>query len=71
MNVLAELGVAMDCNEIQNKTRETGKPIRFNNANKMLKRYPELVKRIEILGENVRYKITDTGRTYLRLINLS
>jgi dephospho-CoA kinase len=68
MDVLDKIGKALDCNEIQDKTGETGKPIRFNNVNKILKRYPELVKRIEVGGEKVRYKIEESGRTYLRLI---
>lgn len=65
---LEKEGRALDCGEIEVQTRETGTPIRFNNANKMLKRYPELARRLELRGERVRYQITESGRTYLRLL---
>lgn len=68
MKVLEIIEGALDCNQIQEKTGEFGSPIRFNNINKILKRYPELVQRIEAQGEKVRYQITDAGRTYLRLL---
>ena len=61
-------GRALDCSEIEKVTGRSGTEIRFNNANKMLKRYPELARRLELKGERVRYQITDSGRTYLRLL---
>jgi inosine/xanthosine triphosphate pyrophosphatase family protein/dephospho-CoA kinase len=43
--------------------------VRHNNANKMLKRYPELATRQEIRGENVRYQITQNGMAFLAAID--
>jgi dephospho-CoA kinase/inosine/xanthosine triphosphate pyrophosphatase family protein len=57
---------ALDCGEIEALTG--GEPIRFNNVNKILKRYPELAERIESARERVRYRITDAGRCYLRML---
>jgi len=65
---LERSGRAMDCSEIEGETADTGRAIRFNNVNKILKRFPELAQRIELGGENVRYSITSSGRTYLRLL---
>ena len=58
----------MDCGEIQRATGQTGAAIRFNNVNKILKRYPALATRLEARGERVRYRISDAGRTYLRMV---
>lgn len=49
--------------------RYTGKPILHNNANKVLKAAPELVRRLETPGERVRYQIRPAGHAYLRLMN--
>lgn len=68
LNVLASVGQSLDCNEISDETERSGNRIRFNNVNKMLKRYPELAQRIEIAGQKVLYRITETGRTYLRMV---
>jgi dephospho-CoA kinase/inosine/xanthosine triphosphate pyrophosphatase family protein len=67
LEVLSESGRSLDCNEISQGTARGGKVIRFNNVNKIVKRYPEFAQRIEISGEKVLYKITDAGRTYLRM----
>jgi inosine/xanthosine triphosphate pyrophosphatase family protein/dephospho-CoA kinase len=58
----------LDCGEIEVVTTRSGFPVRHNNANKVLKTAPELAARIEMPGSRVRYKISDAGRAYLRLI---
>lgn len=68
LTALADDGRALDCNEISALTANTGAVIRFNNVNKMLKRYPFLAQRLEMMDANVRYRITETGRTYLRMV---
>lgn len=67
LNVLEQSGQPLDCNQVSDGTADFGKQIRFNNVNKILKMYPELAQRIEIVGHKVMYKITDSGRTYLRM----
>jgi hypothetical protein len=51
--------------------RYTGKPITHNNVNKILKAVPELAERIEEGATRVRYRITDVGRAYIRLMCLN
>jgi dephospho-CoA kinase/inosine/xanthosine triphosphate pyrophosphatase family protein len=58
----------LDCGEIEAVTTRSGFPVRHNNANKVLKTAPELAARIEMPGSRVRYKISDAGRAYLRLV---
>lgn len=53
---------------IESLTRETGAPIRHNNVNKVLKAVPELAIRMEMQGSRLRYRISDSGRAYLRLL---
>lgn len=68
LEALAVFGRPADCNEISESTSESGRAIRFNNVNKILKRYPQLSQRMDVPGEKVLYRITDGGRTYLRLL---
>ncbi len=49
-------------------SRFTGKRITHNNVNKVLKQAPELAQRLEADFDRVRYKVTDTGRAYIRLM---
>jgi inosine/xanthosine triphosphate pyrophosphatase family protein/dephospho-CoA kinase len=56
----------LSCDEIQEMTARTGQVILHNNANKVLKRVPELAKRYELVGQRVRYDITNAGRAYIR-----
>lgn len=58
----------LSCDEIQNRTELEGHGVRHNNANKVLKRVPELARRLEIEGTRVRYDITNAGRAYLRYL---
>jgi hypothetical protein len=67
LRALAALGRSVDCNEISDATITFGPVIRFNNVNKILKRYPQLARRIEVPGEKVLYQVTECGRTYLRM----
>ena len=53
---------------IERKPRHTGKRITPNNVNKILKQAPELAQRLETNFDRIRYKITDTGRAYIRLM---
>jgi inosine/xanthosine triphosphate pyrophosphatase family protein/dephospho-CoA kinase len=82
LNILERGGRAMTCEEIshESSTRATkgaertrryiGKAITANNVNKILKQVPELAKRIEAVRARVRYKLTDAGAAYLRLVRL-
>ena len=65
---LAEVGGALTCHEIQSATGEAGGIVRHNNANKVLKRVPELARRIEAAGSLVRYEVQGPGRAYVRLM---
>jgi inosine/xanthosine triphosphate pyrophosphatase family protein/dephospho-CoA kinase len=65
---LESSGRPLTCDEIETKTAETGQPIRHNNANKVLKRVPELARRLELEGTRVRYEILNPGRAYIRLM---
>lgn len=66
LRVLDQGGRPMTCDEIEEVTERTGTKIRHNNANKVLKRVPELARRIETEGMRVRYEIQNPGRAYLR-----
>jgi inosine/xanthosine triphosphate pyrophosphatase family protein/dephospho-CoA kinase len=63
--VLRSAGRPLTTQEIQRHLPD----VRYNNANKMLKRYPELAARQEIKGENVRYHITRSGLAFLAAID--
>jgi len=63
---LDDAGRPLSCDEIQEATGVSGSPVRHNNANKVLKRVPELARRLELEGTRVRYEITNAGRAYLR-----
>ena len=63
---LDDAGRPLSCDEIQENTGDSGSPVRHNNANKVLKRVPELARRLELEGTRVRYEITNAGRAYLR-----
>ncbi len=64
---LEQAGRPLTCQEISSATRPTGKLILHNNVNKVLKRVPELVRRLEADGTNLRYAILQSGRAYLRV----
>ncbi|MEX0729012.1 MAG: non-canonical purine NTP pyrophosphatase [Planctomycetaceae bacterium] len=64
--VINDAGRSLSCDEIQELTRITGATIRHNNANKVLKRVPELAKRYDVENERIRYEITNAGRAYVR-----
>jgi len=66
LRVLDQGGRPMTCDEIEEITARTGTRIRHNNVNKVLKRVPELARRIETEGVRVRYEIQNAGRAYLR-----
>ena len=64
LRVLDEAGRPLSCDEIEEITARTGARIRHNNANKVLKRVPELARRIETERMRVRYEVqTQVGRT--------
>jgi inosine/xanthosine triphosphate pyrophosphatase family protein/dephospho-CoA kinase len=65
-NALDSAGRPMSTDEIEQETAKTGTKIRHNNANKVLKRVPEFVRRLEIDGVRVRYELLNAGRAYLR-----
>jgi inosine/xanthosine triphosphate pyrophosphatase family protein/dephospho-CoA kinase len=65
---LESSGRPLTCDEIEDRTREAGNTVRHNNANKVLKRVPELARRLELEGTRVRYEILNPGRAYVRLM---
>jgi inosine/xanthosine triphosphate pyrophosphatase family protein/dephospho-CoA kinase len=66
LRALDNAGRPMSTDEIERETGTTGSRIRHNNANKVLKRAPELARRLMLSGTRVRYEITNAGRAYLR-----
>jgi inosine/xanthosine triphosphate pyrophosphatase family protein/dephospho-CoA kinase len=66
--VLNEAGRPLTCDEIQIRSKVRGHEIRYNNANKVLRRAVGLVKRWEMPGANLRYEILSSGRAYLQLM---
>jgi len=68
---LDDAGRPLSCDEIQEITVASGNPVRHNNANKVLKRVPELARRLELEGTRVRYEISNAGRAYLRYMRSS
>jgi dephospho-CoA kinase/inosine/xanthosine triphosphate pyrophosphatase family protein len=79
LKVLVEANQALQCDEIELRTKRLGGiAIRHNNANKVLKRVPELARRIdppaaqieETDSARVKYQITEGGRSFVRLIEL-
>jgi inosine/xanthosine triphosphate pyrophosphatase family protein/dephospho-CoA kinase len=69
LHALDAAGRPLDCTEIEAATTAAGHPIRYNNANKVLKRIPGLARRMESPGMNVRYEILSAGRAYLRYMD--
>jgi dephospho-CoA kinase/inosine/xanthosine triphosphate pyrophosphatase family protein len=68
LEALEQAARPLDCGEIESATTDSGFPVRHNNANKVLKAAPELVIRIEMPRSRVRYRISDSGRAYLRVM---
>ncbi|WP_097650484.1 non-canonical purine NTP pyrophosphatase [Candidatus Chloroploca asiatica] len=66
---LQEAGCPLTCEEIEEYTKSIGRIVRSNNANKVLKRVPELARRLESEGTKVRYEIVNAGRVYIRLMD--
>lgn len=66
MRILDEAGRPMSTDEIERQTASEGNRIRHNNANKVLKRVPELVRRLTLDGTRIRYELLNAGRAYLR-----
>ena len=66
--VLRDAGRPLTTQEIQHHFPD-GPSVRYNNANKMLKRYPELAHRQESPDSNVKYQITPRGLAFLGAID--
>jgi inosine/xanthosine triphosphate pyrophosphatase family protein/dephospho-CoA kinase len=64
--VLRSAGRPLSCDEIQELTAQTGHAVRHNNANKVLKRAPELARRLDSNTSRVRYEILSAGQAYVR-----
>lgn len=65
--VLRGVGRPLTTQEISAEFKD--QTVRYNNANKILKRYPELATRQESAGSNVRYSITVTGLAFLGAVD--
>jgi len=66
--ILRSAGRPLTTQEIE-KAFLNDKSVRYNNANKMLKRYPELAHRQEGHGSNVRYQITQSGLAFIAAVD--
>jgi inosine/xanthosine triphosphate pyrophosphatase family protein/dephospho-CoA kinase len=66
LQALDHAGRPMSTDEIEKETDVGGTRIRHNNANKVLKRVPELARRLTLDGTRVRYELLNSGRAYLR-----
>ena len=66
---LRDAGRPLSCDEIQECTEAMKQPVLHNNANKVLKRVPELARRLELDGARVRYEIKNAGRAYINLMD--
>lgn len=69
LSALDQAGRPLSCDEIQGLTGQAGSAVLHNNANKVLKKVPELAKRISLMNERVHYEITNAGRAYLRFMD--
>ena len=67
--ILQEAGRPLSTDEIEARSVTTGSRIRHNNANKVLKRYPALVDRLEKGSGRLRYQILPAGQAYLRYLD--
>jgi inosine/xanthosine triphosphate pyrophosphatase family protein/dephospho-CoA kinase len=67
--VLAEAGRPLSTDEIEEISGSRGWRIRHNNANKVLKKYPGLARRLEGGASRLRYDILSAGRAYLRYVD--
>jgi inosine/xanthosine triphosphate pyrophosphatase family protein/dephospho-CoA kinase len=66
--VLRQAGRPLTTQEIQ-AAFDPQHDIRYNNANKILKRYPELVRRQESSRSNVKYHITQSGLAFIAAVD--
>ena len=69
LRVLEAAGRPLTCEEIEEGARGTGKAIRHNNANKVLKSVPELARRLDADQLRVRYELLNPGRAYIQMMN--
>jgi hypothetical protein len=79
LEILKRAGKALSCHEIAGQTerpeaihspvRYSGRAITHNNVNKILKAVPDLAERLEKPGKVLRYRITGSGRAYVRLMD--
>ena len=65
LQALRAAGRPLSTDEIERWTQEHSGSIRHNNANKILKRYPALARRLDAGGTRIRYDVTASGLAYL------
>lgn len=68
LEVLEKAGRPLSTDEIETLTRQSGDRILHNNANKTLKRYPVLARRLEGGSGRLRYDLTHAGRAYVTYV---
>lgn len=68
--LLEQAGRPLSTDEIERLSDQAGARIRHNNANKVLKKYPALVRRLEGGSARLRYDLLEAGRAYLRYLDL-
>ena len=68
-HILVEAGRPLSTDEIEERSVATGSRIRHNNANKVLKRYPALIERLEGGAGRLRYQARPAATAYLRYLS--
>jgi inosine/xanthosine triphosphate pyrophosphatase family protein len=68
LQALRSAGRPLSTDEIERWTGEHGGAIRHNNANKILKRYPALARRLDSGGPRLRYDVSTSGLAYLSYV---
>lgn len=68
LEALEKAGRPLSTDEIETFTSESGARILHNNANKTLKRYPALARRLEGGSGRLRYDLTPAGRAYVTYV---
>jgi inosine/xanthosine triphosphate pyrophosphatase family protein len=66
---LKDAGRPLSTDEIEQRTRDRGSAILHNNANKILKRYPALARRLDLGRTRIRYDITASGLAYISYVD--
>ncbi|RAI41201.1 non-canonical purine NTP pyrophosphatase [Rhodoplanes roseus] len=70
LTALNKIGMVATCQEISDRTQESGFPVLVYNTNRALKAAPEFARRVKRPGGKLSYEITDRGRALLTLMQI-